>query len=476
MKIDLNNINYYFLTCNDLRKENMKKEFADYNLIEINPIMNISKFRSGVSGLLRILNKSIKNQKEKNSFEPFILFEDDVKKYRDFPENIEVPDECDLLYIGLSDWGIKSNPNQGEEGVVKYTNINDHIIRLYNMLSGHGIMICSIQGLFIFQQCLMEDFMYDRHFDLSRAQIQPYYNIYALKIPLVYQKIYTHENNNIQNELQEKATKITNLNLIEGMIEEKFINCSNLSTNIIAKHKIGVFGCCRIDDYNILDFKHIKSNKNPYIYENRNYLIYTRPLGYTTTSSDVLQNLKLIKSNEYKNINDPFIYTNVLLKHGGDCIIEHLDYSIVVLEICSLKKIIYKKNNLIFPFVIEGNHNINDFVIETETESETIENIKSIQKLLNCKIILIPPLIKFNEEVKQGFHENVSLDKIMDYRYTIINRLNKVNDYKNIYFLNWNDFINDHNIEEIIEDQFHFTKYGKKYMSSKIFEIFNKLL
>ena len=64
----------------------------------------------------------------------------------------------------------------------------------------------------------------------------------------------------------------------------------------------------------------------------------------------------------------------------------------------------------------------------------------------------------------------------MDYRYTIINRLNKVNDYKNIYFLNWNDFINDHNIEEIIEDQFHFTKYGKKYMSSKIFETCSKLL
>lgn len=231
MKIDLNNIKYYFLTCNNLRKENIKKEFNDYNLIEINPIMGISKFRSGITGFLRVLNKSIKNQKEKNIFEPFVLFEDDVKKYRDFPENIEIPDECDLLYIGLSKWGITTNPNQGVENSVKYTNINNDIIRLYNMLSGHGIMICSIQGLFIFQQCLMEDFMYDRHFDLSRAQIQPYYNIYALKVPLVYQGIYIDENQKTQNITHEKTTKIEYIDNFEN-IPENWINRDNLSVLI----------------------------------------------------------------------------------------------------------------------------------------------------------------------------------------------------------------------------------------------------
>ena len=44
----------------------------------------------------------------------------------------------------------------------------------------------------------MEDFMYDRHYDLSYF-FKPHYNIYALKIPLVYQAIYIDENNNIQN-------------------------------------------------------------------------------------------------------------------------------------------------------------------------------------------------------------------------------------------------------------------------------------
>ena len=195
MKIDLNNIKYYFLTCNNLKGNNIRKEFINYNLVEINPIMNISKFRSGITGL-RIINKSIQNQKEKNSFEPFIILEDDVRKYRDFPNELEIPDDSDILYIGLSKWGITTNPNQGVEGSVKYKNVNKDIIKIYNMLSTHGMLLSSIQGLFILQQCLMEDYMYDRHYDLSICQIQPYYNIYALKIPLVYQAIYMDENNN----------------------------------------------------------------------------------------------------------------------------------------------------------------------------------------------------------------------------------------------------------------------------------------
>ena len=228
MKIDLDNIKCYFLTCNELKKQNIKNEFAKYNLVEINPIMGISKFRSGVTGFLRIINKSIQKQKEKNTFEPFIILEDDVKKYRDFPNELEIPDDSDILYIGLSDWGIKSNKNIGEPGVVKYTIINNDIIKIYNMLATHGLLICSIQGLFILQQCLMEDYMYDRHYDLSICQIQPYYNIYALKKPLVYQSSYI-ENNIIHNLEHERTTKIE-FNDTNKEFPKDWINRNNLST------------------------------------------------------------------------------------------------------------------------------------------------------------------------------------------------------------------------------------------------------
>ena len=228
MKIDLDNIKCYFLTCNELKKQNIKNEFSKYNLVEVNPIMGISKFRSGVTGFLRIINKSIQKQKEKNTFEPFIILEDDVKKYRDFPNELEIPDDSDILYIGLSKWGITTNPNQGVEGSVKYTSINKDIVKIYNMLSTHGMLICSIQGLFILQQCLMEDYMYDRHYDLSICQIQPYYNIYALKKPLVYQSSYI-ENNIIHNLEHERTTKIE-FNDTNKEFPKDWINRNNLST------------------------------------------------------------------------------------------------------------------------------------------------------------------------------------------------------------------------------------------------------
>jgi len=55
------------------------------------------------------------------------------------------------------------------------------------MLATHGMIICSIRGLLAFQKCLLEDYFTNRAWDISIANMQPYLNVYALKIPLVYQ-------------------------------------------------------------------------------------------------------------------------------------------------------------------------------------------------------------------------------------------------------------------------------------------------
>lgn len=186
MKISLKNINYYYLTCNNsIRKEHILQEFMDYNLIEINPILGISKEKSGSTGFIRIIEKAIKNFKN-NSFEPFVIFEDDVKKYREFPEFLEIPDNSDILYIGLSQWG--SINGIGHQYSIYFDDIDANIIKIYNMLSMHGMIICSLEGLFALHKCMMESSIKNnRAWDLYIAEIQPYYNVYALKTPLVYQ-------------------------------------------------------------------------------------------------------------------------------------------------------------------------------------------------------------------------------------------------------------------------------------------------
>jgi hypothetical protein len=238
---------------------------------------------------------------------------------------------------------------------------------------------------------------------------------------------------------------------------------------------IGIFGTSRIGDYAIEDFIQIK-NDYPLIYRNDTFQINVRPLGYTCSSSDVLQCIELITTNKYKEIKDTFIYNNVLLKHGGKDILIDLNYDFIILEICSLKKIIHKSTGLIFPYEIEGNFNQGDYIYETETFNETIENILKIYEILKCKIILVPPITLFKEEPKSGFHEEVIPKKVLEYRNEIIHRLSKLSTLnKNIYFINWNINIKNMGITKIVEDQFHFTEFGKKYISQYIINFFRDL-
>jgi hypothetical protein len=220
MKINFEKIKIYYLTCNnEERKKHLLEEFKEYDLTEVNPFLNLSKKQSGATGYLRMLDLGIRNQIRVKPFQPFILIEDDVKKYREIPKELEIPGDTDILYIGLSSWGIK-NTSIGEKGIVCYKNINQDIIKIYNMLSTHGMIICSNSGALALQKCLMEDCFKNRGYDISLAKIQPYYNIYALKKPLVYQFQPIGG--------KEKATKIE-YNTKDKLINPKWINRNNLS-------------------------------------------------------------------------------------------------------------------------------------------------------------------------------------------------------------------------------------------------------
>ena len=224
MHLFLDNIKYYFLTCNnEIRKQHMLNEFKDYDITEVNPVIDPSKHKSGATGFSRILDLATLNQDRSKPFQPFVIFEDDVKKYREFPKTIEIPDDTDILYIGLSSCGMNHDhwiPH------VCFTNIttSNEVIKIYNMLSLHGIIICSPRGLLAIQKCMLEGYFKDIIWDIFTAQIQPLYNVYALKKPLVYQF----------GELggQEAPTKIEYPQEIssEQNIDPLWINYDNIST------------------------------------------------------------------------------------------------------------------------------------------------------------------------------------------------------------------------------------------------------
>jgi len=203
----------------------MINEFKDLKLIEVNPIMNIGKNKSGATGFSKILDLSCINQDRNKPFQPFAIFEDDAKKNREFPSDIEIPDDADILYIGISMGGINNNNRCCNTVCLK--NIDKNIVRIYNMLSLHGIIICSIRGLLSIQKCMLEGYFKNIIWDRLTSQMQPHINVYALKNPLVYQ--YSEVGG------QEEGTKINFIDNKDKVIPNAWINKDNIS--IITNYK-----------------------------------------------------------------------------------------------------------------------------------------------------------------------------------------------------------------------------------------------
>lgn len=219
MKIDLDGARYYYLTHDSqVRKDHMMSEFKGYDLVEVNPVSGITRNQSGNTGFSKIFDLACQHQERDKPFQPFVVLEDDVKKARDFPSSIVIPDDADVLYIGISRCGMNAS---GWCYTVYKTSVDPDLIRVYNMLSSHGIVVCSMRGLLSLQKCVFEDYFRDRGWDISMACIQPYLNVYALKSPLVYQ----------YGEIggQEEETRINYTDADDEPIPHECVNTTNVS-------------------------------------------------------------------------------------------------------------------------------------------------------------------------------------------------------------------------------------------------------
>ena len=202
MKLEIKKIPAFCLTCftdsdynNDNKRLKMRDEFACMNdglgIEFVNPIFtpDVPKNKSGASGFIRMIERGLMRQIPGEPFIPFILLEDDVSFLSMDPNinnEIDVPDDADILYIGISCCSMNADSFEYAnyyESVPSYPSL----VRVKNMLASHGIVICSPLGASAMQRTMMETWFSDRPWDVPMAYIQPYYHVYALRKPLVYQ-------------------------------------------------------------------------------------------------------------------------------------------------------------------------------------------------------------------------------------------------------------------------------------------------
>ena len=114
---------------------------------------------------------------------PFIVFEDDCV-VKDFKPEIQIPDDTDALYLGISSWG-RMNSHSGP--FVQYEVLENGLIRVYNMLGAHAILYLSTEYTSLCSKIAKSAYETAEHQDIGFAEVQKYYNVYAFDEPMFYQ-------------------------------------------------------------------------------------------------------------------------------------------------------------------------------------------------------------------------------------------------------------------------------------------------
>lgn len=120
---------------------------------------------------------------------PFIIFEDDIVENK-FKKELEIPDNADAYYLGVSKWGLGSGVGQQTISLERY---NTNSFRLYNMLSAHAILYLNMDYVKFLLKSVEFFIKIETNQDKGRAESMKYWNIYAEKDPLFAQSGKYHD-------------------------------------------------------------------------------------------------------------------------------------------------------------------------------------------------------------------------------------------------------------------------------------------
>lgn len=141
MNILSKDIQYYYLNYDGYTDRRKKMELLisklNINCIRVgNNVENPLRQNRISSGFINLLKLAILN----NKF-PFITMDDDVELIDKFPENINIPESADLIFLGGSLY---------ECGGIKPTmylkNYDNDYYRVYYMLSLHSMIVPTVQS------------------------------------------------------------------------------------------------------------------------------------------------------------------------------------------------------------------------------------------------------------------------------------------------------------------------------------------
>jgi len=147
MKINLLEIDFYYINLKEDTERNdslinklISTGVSNERIIRVDGIRAEGIPQDGVfKGCFLSQLKALREARTKGR--PFVILEDDVV-VNSFREFIEIPDDSQCVYLGLSSWGFSpgSDSNLARLNGLITDNTNHEVVRIFNMLSSHSIM------------------------------------------------------------------------------------------------------------------------------------------------------------------------------------------------------------------------------------------------------------------------------------------------------------------------------------------------
>ena len=120
---------------------------------------------------------------------PLLILEDDVAANEPFNPVLEVPDDADAVYVGVSLYGaVDLLDYVGFSNMIAADPVDDRLLRIYNLLSTHAILYVSDRFKAASAEAVLVALAdLDREHDKEMARLQETFVVYALRHPLFYQ-------------------------------------------------------------------------------------------------------------------------------------------------------------------------------------------------------------------------------------------------------------------------------------------------
>ena len=179
MKVNLTDIPVYYVNLEgeDEKRKHTESMLKNLGFKYVNRFNAIRHEAGRIIGCARSHHSILSTAKP-----PFIILEDDCALNKEFVDEINLPEDADCLYLGISHWGRYMN----HSGPFVHTKrISDEFVRVYNMLATHAIAYFSKEYVDVCRRVAYHyGYEIENHLDIGFAEIHKLYNVYSYDEPL----------------------------------------------------------------------------------------------------------------------------------------------------------------------------------------------------------------------------------------------------------------------------------------------------